>query len=481
MIRGKVRECAPTRIEHTMNANIHNRFDIEVRDAKTNQLKQKAQAFNVICNKFWEYLGNHFNYIVYGDGYGIPSASDTKLFGTWNYKAPSGWTYGSDIKTGVSSLTGQIVLSETTAVGMTITEVGLSYHSGPGYLCTHAMLQDMNGNPISITKTSTDIITIYATMYVHYKPTGYCDNTIVLGSNGGVIHACLGYSGWTFGGVYVGKGTCKMGSGGSVSREYDATDRTITATLSRFSVSDHNWTGGFGWIALGDNGESTTCVIDVRNRYEVIGESVGTGDGTTTDFATKFDFPTEATVYINGMPMTSGVTVKNEPITTNPFEFLVRIQNKLYDGKPVFTGGKIALSAVDSGSALYFYNTRHDLGIYKWSNYHYAYMSLQLSFSDDFVNWSDYYSYETVIPEEYRHCKYVRARGGEKSNTWPGYIDSNIAVFPPYITGKNIVFDEPPPAGSVITIDYVTPFVPKDENHVYDLSFVVQLGEYAEG
>ena len=39
-------------------------------------------------------------------------------------------------------------------------------------LCTHALLQDMNGNNISIQKTNTDVINIYATVYLHFNQAG---------------------------------------------------------------------------------------------------------------------------------------------------------------------------------------------------------------------------------------------------------------------------------------------------------------------
>jgi hypothetical protein len=64
--------------------------------------------------------------------------------------------------------------------------------------------------------------------------------------------------------------------------------------------------------------------------------------------------------------------------------------------------------------------------------------------------------------------------------TWHANTAQETGTFYQSITGKNIVFDEPPAEGSVITIDYVTPFVPKDANHVYDLSMSVQFSEYSQ-
>ena len=44
----------------------------------------------------------------------------------------------------------------------------------------------------------------------------------------------------------------------------------------------------------------------------------------------------------------------------------------------------------------------------------------------------------------------------------------------------NIHFDTPPAAGAVITADYTTKTIAKDENHVFDLTVTIQLGEYTE-
>ena len=64
-----------------LNASIHNRFDIEVVDSKTGEIKKKAQAENVILNRLWRvYSGNWNSYIQYGSGAGTPAATDTSLF-----------------------------------------------------------------------------------------------------------------------------------------------------------------------------------------------------------------------------------------------------------------------------------------------------------------------------------------------------------------------------------------------------------------
>ena len=63
-------------------------------------------------------------------------------------------------------------------------------------LCTHALIKDMNGNPVVITKTDTDIITIYATVYLllntAYSPTSILDIARCDPEENGIVRTLLG-------------------------------------------------------------------------------------------------------------------------------------------------------------------------------------------------------------------------------------------------------------------------------------------------
>ena len=74
MIRGRKRPKADAlglvaqsdKINATLNASIHNRFDIEIVNATTGEVKQRAQAENIICAQLWTRLfapDTYFNYI----------------------------------------------------------------------------------------------------------------------------------------------------------------------------------------------------------------------------------------------------------------------------------------------------------------------------------------------------------------------------------------------------------------------------------
>lgn len=485
----------PKVITKDLRANIHNRFDIEVFDTRTGEVRQKARAFNVICNNLWTHMSSYSAYIAYGNGNGTPSSSDTTLFGIWNAVSASLHKRSSGEDTGIAYRTQKIVLSETVSVGMTITEVGLAYGSTSGSLCTHAMIEDMNGNPISITKTATDIVTIYATVFVHWDRFGY-DGIILAPAQSysscqSVIDYLLG-QGWTSSGTYlncfVGAGTHSMTDVGTAcSLTFDTTNKVITLKCGRIPVDMGNLTGGFGWLAFmyrymrNYSSVYNSWIVDLRGDYEIKGEAVGTGDGTTTNFNTKFDMPFNARVYIDGTEKTSGVTIRNTPVRTNPFLYLLRIQGKPVDGRLQILSGPQTTPGADTVTPVYLYNPLHEFGIYSCMHPYGANPTSQLSFSDDFETWSPYYitgvdSY-SVVPEEYRHCKYIRMKA-YGSGTWSSSTTEEVGTFPSDVSSGNIVFDEPPAEGSVITIDYHTPFVPKDSNHVYDLTLTIQLGEY---
>lgn len=148
------------------NITVHNKFEFEVVDVTTGEVKQKAVAYNTVLNALLTRLMNFnafFTHIHIGSGTGTTDATRTSLFTFKGAKAATG--YASSGKFPILSRTKTITLLPEEYNGITITEVGAAYGSNSSYLCTHALLKDSEGNQISIAKTSTDQITIYATIY----------------------------------------------------------------------------------------------------------------------------------------------------------------------------------------------------------------------------------------------------------------------------------------------------------------------------
>lgn len=554
MIRGSVIPYdKDSKHDVEVNLNIHNRFDIEVIDARTGEVKQKAEAYNVVCNNYWNKIfsvSNWFTHIHYGSGTGTPSETDTSMFEYRGSGAVSGSITGVNREEGFIYHRQQIQLSETTSVGVNITEVGIASNASGDSVCTHAMLQDMNGNPISIFKTDTDIINIYATVYVHWNPQGYDNGSIHIGANEQLVRAYNSnkYATGLFG-LLLGKGvdittTRAIFSSGPipflscrsewsyhpftipVSRIMDVENRRITYNVNRLKISELNTGVGIKSCAIGGK---VTCgssaafgglfpeiLIDSPSEglpgTIIEGESIGTGDGVNCDFSTAFPFASSAKVYVNGI-LDSNVTIDStspgSSASISSFFENVHSHTKAFAtiGRPlgIHTTPPITNNMVtsygrynsnDVGAGAYevvYYNPCYEYGVeYIHANdFFYSTTQAQLyriSVSDDLVTWVDLPVFSRLsiagatrdgikVPEEYSQYKYWSIRYA--SNQGDDYLPQ-LMLLPVEDVSKNIHFTTPPPEGSVITIDYYTPVVAKDANHVFDLTVTVQLGEYHE-
>jgi len=267
---------------------IHNRFDI----FKNNI--QVAYAENIILNKMWTVLcagSPPFYAIQYGDGTGTLDASRTTLFHYIGYKFQTTLvdrTYANP----TSLLRKSIELGVTEANGITITEVGISNTDVTTSLVTHAMLRDMNGNPISILKTEVDILTIYATLYATIDDTHPTLNMLSANRNG-LIRQILGEGG-TDAVVVAGQcGVAKQYPLGLLSASLgstsiagtwtaDVANKRRTLATPKFNVNDGN-----GDIQEFKFAEIARLVLPASGIYaglDLSGVSVGSGNGIIEDF-----------------------------------------------------------------------------------------------------------------------------------------------------------------------------------------------------
>lgn len=483
------------------NASIHNRFDIELKDAKTGEIKQKAVAYNVICDAVWSIIlsgSAYFNYICFGSGTGTPASTDTGLF-TYIGCVSLGsndHTYKIDRINGVLSNTASITLSDTQYNNYTFREVGIGYAYGDGNLSSHAMLQDMNGNPISILKTNTDILTIYATVYVHYDPLGY--NNVFIADTSLASNDTYGFLRWISGtggtiSNYTVGAVCAdnvSSSYGTVTKTYNISNKSMTFTMQRLPVGSANGKG-FSYVVLTMSGNGSTrsghevVYVDTKafGGFNVLNESVGTGDSTTTEFKTKFNFPRNATVYLNGAAVTSGVQVLKTNVDGDPTAYLNRI---IYSSStaqhpmlmPVLgspntiretsTSAGLIRIGLDYGtnSTYYYWNNQHCPIIGTMSGSSQNYMTIYGS--DNLSDWTLIKSSTSSGTFSITYEFYKLVTGGA--------VQSFTKL--PTNSGNNIIFDTPPANGDIITISYTTDVVPKDENHVFDMSVTITLGEY---
>lgn len=148
---------------------LHNRFDAELIDGTTGEIKQIAKAENVVCDTYWEHLFSALrtiSYVQVGTGTGTPSSTDTRLFRYLSHKEIS--LSMSTIDKNNWKATQTVTLSENEWVG-SLTEVGVGPDSGyysSDYIYTHAMFTDSEGHSIIITKTNADRLSLTITLYL---------------------------------------------------------------------------------------------------------------------------------------------------------------------------------------------------------------------------------------------------------------------------------------------------------------------------
>ena len=537
MIRGRKHEIANvTKFEKELSAHIHNRFDIEVMDAATGKVKQKAVGYNTICNNLWSYLfekkKGYFEYIQYGSGNGTPSTADVALFKYEGQVSLGGWNgqYGKigsqmscDYERGILKRTVKVSISETTSVGIEITEIGIaagdaSSSSGRESLCTHAMLQDMNGNPISILKTDKDIINFYATIYLHFDPCGY--------DNGFVVPFLIAPEGeysksiFTLGAVILGwqsletvrtyvtardRYTLEVGQDqdsnglGGVTTAIDPQNKTITYSF-RIPVGSANISKrGIHRIIMfcryysGANETNTPlALLDVGGNWfkksVVTNEVLGTGDGETKDFSPAFPLIHNVKVYVDGEEVPS--SAEYSPMTNNSSSVLVplrrssksnMVQRMLLSAAYTYGGSWKYVYTCDG----VFYNPFYESnGITKihagyWGSESQLYVSNNLD-EWTLVNNASISSGYIIIPEDYRNYPYYKICNSV-DNTKPYRTEvSNFATFASKFNTNTIHLESAPPLDSIITVDYETDCIAKDINHVFDFALKIQLGEHSE-
>lgn len=490
-MRGQTRQIP----QQTINAkaSIHNRFDIEVVDGRTGKIKQRAQAENIILNQKWNSpVGNWSSYIHIGSGTGTPAATDTQLF-TFIAGIQSTSTIKNIVDKNTHSIQRKITLSEIQYVGQTITEVGVGYGSTASTLCTHAMLKDMNGNQISIAKTNTDIINIYATLFCHfpeiegiifYPYTYYSWSSTteinalaanILGA--GLSNADLArYISINNTDQYGNIQSLELGSG-----SWDQSTKTYTFSMKRLPAGSGNF-NGYNNVRVDVTGAYQTytggfCVdTSVFSDTQITGESVGTGDGATIEFCSQFPIDRDATIYVDGV-VQNEVTIETgnliKPYNSDTLQFFRSF--RLIDGEIYYeynNGVSNYLAAYPLTS--YFENMYSDkIGISKIGKGSYS-TANSLALSNDLINWVSI-AFSSDIPEEYQNYRYLRVTFSEHGSS-PLY--QNIIPTMTKTLTANIRFNNPPSSGSVITMDYKTKCIAKDINHVFDLTIAIQFGEY---
>ena len=489
-----------------MRPKIHNRFDVMKKNVLTGEEKQVAYAENIILDAYFnrDYIPQAVYNIQYGRGTGELLENRTTLFSKIAHATITGRSYTEDFDNNVVSQRCSIVLGIGTSNGETITEVG--FGDAWSTLITHALLRDMNGNPIGVPKTNLDIITIYATLFGVFDIPWAADNGLYLDTcipSDGAHGMLAGMVGSYYGGQSTPNSIEMIGTGINGLRAESAvvvsgssvmSNKKLTTTAPRIDVNQFNYTEGIWSVKLMDSAGSSKirggyALCFVKNplapKHFVEGEQVGVGDGVTKDFTTKYPFvESGAVVKIDGIAA-SGEDVTIDELTIFKNADIQKAMSAVYNGK--FSSNqydyyKIGGDRWTGGlfSNFVFQNLIHEkVGLYSFR----VRQMTRVYCSDDAISWTLIQEtgateqYNTItIPEAYRNKRFWRTQA--INSTAHATLDTFVTE--DVDESGNIHFTEAPAEGKVITINYETKVVPKDTNHVFDFASAVSFDRYTE-
>ena len=488
-------------MELTKNVGIRNRFDIEVYDTVTEETTH-YQATNIVLDAMWSRLVNFQTYFVnihYGTGTGSFASSSTSLF---THKGTKAATTHETVKAlPTSRWVRRIVLNPEEEVGTTFTEVGVAYSSTASNLVTHAAIADAEGNPITLTKTATQVLTIYATIYIELgeedamydgkvrwvQPIASANELVNYLTGSSYPTQAFRVSGereWSNGVAPV---SFAASSGfGPSGWTANASTKKATTPVQRFGTTAGN--GEVRCLGIGSSDSLGTMraqvpVTGVYTSKAITGEALGTGDALNAGFNLSW-------------ADAQSVIVKTDGVTVNTLDYTLRPAYKnqnLFLRRPVatvagtpespqnLTDGVITTSAsglptgsvvgIDVGAS---YATTNVSRLRTYSNNSGVTIYLRGSANADFSESVAIGSGATVSgnwfninfsPVSYRYytlssASYVQLREVEL-----------------LAADDQITFTTPPALGAAITADYTVDYIPKDTKHVLDLQCAIQYGE----
>lgn len=497
---------------------LHNKFEIEIYDKKTGETKY-AFAENIVLNKcFWsdvsfpEYV---MGSIYVGRGTGTLSKTRASLFTPLTFAGASNVeiVFDSDV---LMHRKVKAVFDETKGNGYSWTEVGLaSYTFATDYMNTHAMLKDSEGNPITIPKTNTMIVTIYATVYCELvsPPSGHFK--MLGGSRSAILRAIAYGYGSSLKPSLTGYNSmyalttlrCLNGEPSLLGLCYAYTANfgpTINNTTFlhtfptyRFTVSQANFPirgvihattrqyakGPYYFV-----GATTIPCEGLYGGQTYSGVSVGTGDGVQTEFDLPVSLakPESETIYVGGVAKTRGIDYTIHYGHKSDVQKIIDIvgSDDLYPRQEV---NEIVELPQPSGA--HFTAGAATITRVEFKNYSstgsYGYTAYNIEMSEDGVNFdaigSGSWAGNQVIditlptPKKYKYMKVIL--------TSTSYDANRFAYFRVYATQpatKNIVFNTPPASTAPITADFSIDYINKTSNYVLDVQTQVQWGGVQE-
>lgn len=311
---------------------LHNRFSFSLTDSAGN-VKQRGYAENVVVNRYYQELPNYLRsqidrYISLGTGTGTPAVTDTALFSRLTWKECNTYSLVTPLGNGQYSWTATATFTENEAIG-NLTEVGLCDSDGRIY--THAMITDSEGHTIAIQKTTTDRLTVTATLYLtlnlddnlryldklvnyqHYPSIISAEATheqpMSRDDSNNLIRYCAGWLGNSSNFyILLAKGASR-GWHVNSNYSYDEATQTKRYLCSKILSTEYNMNQTYQIFGIG-NEYGTKQFPDHSVFPPITLELEKTADGNSGDF--NFGIPIlmdDVTVFVDGVPQPSNAYV----------------------------------------------------------------------------------------------------------------------------------------------------------------------------
>ncbi len=480
---------------------IHNRFDIEVRDAVTGELKRTAYAENMILDRGFERVLNfqsYFTNIHFGKGTGAITPSRTTLFNSLGYKTAE--VVEQDYSLPTAKVVKKIQINPDEFVGETFTEVGIS--NSTTLINTHALIKDAEGNDLALTKQPLEVLIIYATVFVTLNNANGVSFSVA--ENNLLLKYFLEQSAVTTSNSYISLGSSNIDSPAFIGLEENFKAPVITRDISkkelyfsnRFEIQEGN--GNIREVGLFNVLRSK--IPDIYPPVNLSDFVIGVGDGTSVEFE-YFPETSNVIIKLNDV-ITNDYNVVNDSYLTgekkHPLPAFVDIneeytENLFYD-YPFLRGvnndyGVSSDLVRIQGASTYYFKAKQSLknkifgfgaaaggGISPWGG------RIRIASSPDgetysnnvftIISSSSGTLYSEIINTDDLWFRIILDHTGSGN---PSYVYFCCYLENP--TPTKIVFDDPPPSGAKITADFTVPYIPKSSDYILDVEFTLQFGE----
>ncbi|MDK9712306.1 discoidin domain-containing protein [Acidaminobacter sp.] len=501
-----------------IQTRIHNEWTFVVKNVKTDEITGVYKGFNVVLDRFLIRFGvpddKNVAKILVGDGAGTPSTEDTGLFSVLeDYSASV--SILENTKNTLKVLYTAVVPSNE-LVGETLTEVGLS-GAVTSYVYTHAMIEDSEGNAITIgPKSDDEEITIYSTFIFEIDTKEYLEyprgNTRTLQTemlfglgnidemNNPKIEAGVSKRKRSEAELNTSNSGCDKYITRLSTTRSSASDGLYTLDAKRFGSSDANGEIREMAAVCGIASKAMCRIIieklptDLFDGIQKTDEAVGSGNGSLTGFNLPWSNPQNAVIKVDGVTKTEVTDYtltefpKNRIVTAHDF-FEAEVTGTMVTGKEyIFDGtdGTSPYAQMLAGenwvldlkeSKKYGFGSiglRMTSTSYRWTSFDVdvsadgsSWTKVATAKAASATTWIDV-AFDTVPKTAYRYIKMT-------ANTVVGTGGARFTEVRFTATQDQIQFTSAPGNALPITASYKLGYIPKDSTKLLDLGLTLAL------